>query len=139
MPQDAFGTMNLVGALNQGINSFSDLGVGTAIVKRKTEPDESFLATAWTMQVIRGCVISLIGMLLSVPLAFLYQDPQNPWQSLLPIFLASTATLAVSGFISLNNNLAVRHLKLRLANRVHRAMPSEWLREFFRCTHSGHH
>ena len=113
VPQDAFGTMNLVGALNQGINSFSDLGVGTAIVKRKTEPDESFLATAWTMQVIRGCVISLIGMLLSVPLALVYQDDQNPWQSLLPIFLASTATLAISGFISLNNNLAVRHLKLR--------------------------
>jgi len=116
VPQDAFGKMQIVGALNQGINSFSDLGVGTAIVKRKAEPDENFLATAWTMQVIRGCVISLIGMLLSVPLAFLYQDPQNPWQSLLPVFLASTATLAITGFVSLNNHLAVRHLKLRLCS-----------------------
>jgi O-antigen/teichoic acid export membrane protein len=116
VPTAAFGTMQIVGALNQGINSFSDLGVSTAIVKRKEEPSEAFLATAWTMQVIRGCVISLIGMLLSVPLALLYQDPQNPWQSLLPIFLASTATLALSGFTSLNNPLAVRHLKLKLCS-----------------------
>lgn len=116
VPTAAFGTMQIVGTLNQGINSFSDLGVGTAVVKRREEPDENFLATAWTMQVVRGVVISLIGMLLSVPLAFIYQDPQNPWQSLLPVFLASTATLAINGFASLNNHLAVRHLKLKLCS-----------------------
>jgi O-antigen/teichoic acid export membrane protein len=116
VPAAAFGTMQIVGVLNQGINSFSDIGVGTAIIKRKEEPDEDFIATAWTMQVIRGIVIGIVGMILSVPLALLYQDPQNPWLSLLPVFLASTGIMAVTGFNSLNNHLAVRHLRLKLCS-----------------------
>ena len=51
---DLFGLMSLVNVIIMGLGLFSDIGVGTSIIRSKRGNDPDFLNSAWTMQVIRG-------------------------------------------------------------------------------------
>lgn len=72
----AFGVVAIADALVRGLQMFSEIGIGPAIVQSKRDADDpAFLRTAWTMQVLRGFVLAVVTAALAIPLARLYDDP----------------------------------------------------------------
>ncbi len=118
MPE-AFGIMSVISALMMALYLLSDIGTGVSIVQSKRGSEKDFLNTAWTLQVIRGAALWLVGISVSLVIAFgqklhwfsagtVYADPRL--QSLLVV--ASFATV-ISGFASVNIRLAERKLNLK--------------------------
>lgn len=110
---EAFGIMALVASVLQGLELFSDVGIGPSLIQNPRE-DASFVNTAWTMQVLRGLVLTAIAVALAIPLASFYGNPDLLW--LLPV-VASTSLIA--GFQStrmftLNRRLDVRRIEVTL-------------------------
>ncbi|MDP6977027.1 MAG: oligosaccharide flippase family protein [Myxococcota bacterium] len=71
---EAFGLMGLAAVLIQGLILFSDLGIGPSIIQNKEGDRREFLDTAWTMQVIRGVVLTLLTAAAAWPFARFYED-----------------------------------------------------------------
>lgn len=110
---EVFGLMALIMVVIQGLNNFSDVGVGPAIMQSRRGDDPDFLNTAFTMQAVRGLVLWLACIVLAVPIAHFYDTPELAWY------------LPVAGFISVINGLlttrmeqANRHLQLGLLTRI---------------------
>src|SRR5690606_155295 len=74
LPREAFGVMLLVQVVLQGVERFSDLGVGPAIIQNERE-DRSFLDTAWTLQSIRGSILMGCAVALAWPIAIFFEQP----------------------------------------------------------------
>lgn len=74
--QEAFGLTAIVGAFLQALQLFSDLGIGPSIIQSARGEDRTFLATAWTLQVVRGAVIWLCVCIAAIPLAHSYGLPE---------------------------------------------------------------
>jgi O-antigen/teichoic acid export membrane protein len=74
LPKEAFGVMLLVNTVMQGINLFSDLGIGPAIIQNKRD-DAKFLNTAYTMQAARGLGLTLFALAVAWPVAAAYDEP----------------------------------------------------------------
>lgn len=83
---EAFGLMGLVNIFLMGLQLFSDTGIGPSIVRSQRGEDPVFLRTAWTVQVIRGAILSLLCLGLATPFALLYDEPELrhliPWAGL---------------------------------------------------------
>lgn len=94
VPAD-FGLMTLVNVFLQGLQMFSDVGIGPSIIQNKRGDDPAFLDTAWTVQVIRGAALWGGSCLLAVPLGAFYGEPML-WK-LLPV---AGVTALISGFNS---------------------------------------
>jgi len=110
---EAFGIMALMATVLQGLELFSDIGIGPSLIQNERQ-DPAFVNTAWTMQVVRGLAIWVIACALAVPLAAFYQAEQLAW--LLPIV---SATALLAGFNStklftLNRDLDVRRITLSM-------------------------
>jgi O-antigen/teichoic acid export membrane protein len=73
---EAFGLMAIVSVFVAGLNMFSDLGIGPSIVYNRRGEEPDFLNTAWTIQIIRGAVITLGAMSLAWPVAKIYDSPE---------------------------------------------------------------
>jgi O-antigen/teichoic acid export membrane protein len=56
-----FGLMALVNVFLLGLELFSDIGIGPALVQSKRD-DPDFVNTVWTMQVVRGLALCSIAM-----------------------------------------------------------------------------
>ena len=105
---DAFGLMLVVNAVIQGLEMFSDLGVGQSIIQDKRGEDPRFLNTAWTMQVIRGMVLFVGALVLAGVTSRVYLDmPQLLY--LIPVCAIGTL---VNGFNSTNLYLLNRRIHL---------------------------
>ena len=76
---EAFALVAYASILMQGLQMFSDVGVGPAIIQNPRGDDPDFLNTAWTVQVIRGLILFLASVLLGWPMAWLYNEPQLTW------------------------------------------------------------
>ncbi|MBE9035690.1 oligosaccharide flippase family protein [aff. Roholtiella sp. LEGE 12411] len=74
-----FGLMAVVNTLRAGIDLFSDIGIPQSIIHNKRGDEPTFLNTAWTLQVIRGWVLWLIFLLITLPIANLYNDQRLLW------------------------------------------------------------
>lgn len=109
---EAFGLMALVGVFLQGLEMFSDIGVGPSIIQNQRGDDRRFLNTAWTLQLIRGVAISIVALLVAGPLASFYQMPELAW--LLPVAGLSSlaAGLNSTGIFSANRSLSLGRLTL---------------------------
>jgi O-antigen/teichoic acid export membrane protein len=103
--REVFGLMALVDVFLQGLHMFSDVGIGSSIVRSKRH-DRDFLDTAWTLQAVRGCVLWCGSCLLAWPVAAFYGVPLLCW--LIP---SAALTAAVNGF----NSTALFTLERRLA------------------------
>lgn len=101
----AFGLMGLVSVFLLGISLFSDMGTVPAIVRSSRGEDPDFLATAWTLQVIRGLALASLCWLLAAPYARIYDEPEL--RRLLPL---AGLTAIVHGLYSVNAALADRRL-----------------------------
>ena len=108
-----FGLMNLVNTFIQGLQGFSDVGIGPAIIQNKRGDEPGFLNTAWTIQALRGVMLSAVATLIAWPVARLYTDRQLLW--LMPV---AGLTALIAGFNStalftLNRHLEVGRLTVR--------------------------
>ena len=72
---EVFGIMVLVEMVLAGIQMFSDFGIGTGVVRSPRGNQQRFLATAWTLQVMRGAGLWLATCVAAVPMAIVYEAP----------------------------------------------------------------
>ncbi len=108
--RDDFGLMGLVTVVLIGLQLFSDIGIGPAIIQNKRQ-DARFLNTAWTIQVFRGFALWGAAALLAWPLSVLWADKGGgPLATLLPVVAVSAA---ISGFLSTNWFTANRQLAVK--------------------------
>jgi O-antigen/teichoic acid export membrane protein len=119
MPE-AFGLMAVVLTLLTALTLLSDIGTGTVIIQSERGAEPAFLNTAWTMQIIRGVVIWLLGLLIALGIGWgqswgafrtdtVYDSP------VLPLLLAASIfSMVLQGFSSVNDKLAERNLQLKL-------------------------
>lgn len=116
---EMFGVMAIVSVLLAGISMFSDLGIFQNIIQSKRSGEKSYVDTAWTIQILRGGVITVILLGLAVVLYFLndsgvfsdtsvYAAPELPW-----IIAVMSMTALISGFNSINLALLNRDLRLK--------------------------
>jgi len=104
---EAFGLMALVFVVIQGLQMLSDLGIGPSIIQNERGDDPTFLNTAWTLQILRGGVIYLSVVALSIPASWLYAEPRLTY--LLPVV---GFTALISGFDSSARHSVNRRLTL---------------------------
>jgi O-antigen/teichoic acid export membrane protein len=68
----ALGLMVLVHTFSQGLRMFSDVGINLSVVQHRRGDDGAFVATAWTLQGLRGLVLWVAASALAWPYAALY-------------------------------------------------------------------
>lgn len=108
---EAFGLMALAQVFSQGLAMLSDIGVGPSIVQNDRGDDPDFLATAWTMQVIRGFVLAMAMCLLAYPASWFYEEP-----ILFPLLAMLSIGTVINAFQSIGIATATRTMQLgRLA------------------------
>jgi O-antigen/teichoic acid export membrane protein len=110
---EAFGIMALVNALQQGLQLFSDVGIGPSIVQGKRGDDPAFLNTAWTVQALRGFGLTCVAAAIAVPFANFYGNPLLAW-----ILAVSATTALISGFNSTRLYSMYRHVDLARVSAI---------------------
>jgi len=63
---EAFGLMAAVNTLYFGLQMFSDVGLGQSVVRSRRGEDVRFLGTAWLVQLLRGVLLALLILVLSL-------------------------------------------------------------------------
>lgn len=91
---EAFGLMALVQVFIAGVSMFSDVGINASIIQNKRN-DQSFLNTAWTLQIVRGFGIWIILCIISLPVAKFYEK-----DILTPLLIISGLSTIINGFKS---------------------------------------
>lgn len=105
---EAFGLMALVTVVIQGINMFSDTGIQSSIIQNSRGDKPYFLNTAWTIQVVRGILLTVIVASLAIPFAQIYNEPQ-----LLALIPIAGFSALISGFNSTSLYTERRHLRVK--------------------------
>lgn len=106
--EEAFGLMALVNVFLQGLQLFSDIGIGPAIIQNPRGDEPRFLNTAWTIQVGRGFALWVVACLGGYPFALFYDEPILAW--MIPV--AALSALG-AGFNSTKLFTLNRHLNLK--------------------------
>lgn len=70
-----FGIMAIVNSIRTGAELISDVGIGQNIVSDRDGDKQSFVNTAWTIQIIRGAVLGLLVFVAAGSIGKLYDDP----------------------------------------------------------------
>jgi len=103
---EIFGLMSLVNIVIMGLHLFSDVGSAPTVIRSDRGDDPELLNNVWTIQVIRGVVLWIGCLILAVPAAHIYAEPQLYW--LLPI----VGLICISsGFSSTAVFTLVRHME----------------------------
>jgi len=102
-----FGQMALINVFMQGLQMFSDVGTGPAIVQSRRGDDPAFLDTAWTIQCIRGTLLWLGSWAIAVPAAAFFGQPLLAW--LIP---AAGFSALLGGLEATSMHTLQRHLRL---------------------------
>jgi O-antigen/teichoic acid export membrane protein len=104
---EAFGIMALVTVLLVGLAMLSDLGIAPAIQGSKRGDDPDFLNTAWTLNLIRGGVLFVVGCALAWPMAVIYDE-----RLLLQVVPVACISLLILSLEPTRTDTAERHLNL---------------------------
>jgi O-antigen/teichoic acid export membrane protein len=105
---EAFGLMALATVFLVGLQMFSDIGLKPAVIRDPRGDDPKFLNTAWTIQVVRGLLLCVIGAAIAYPLSLIYEQP-----ILFPLLAVLSTTAAINGFMSIGMATAERRLDFR--------------------------
>jgi O-antigen/teichoic acid export membrane protein len=108
---EAFGLMALIASVLQGLELFSDIGIGPSIIQND-RADRRFVNTAFTMQAGRGVVLWLIACALSPILADAYDEPALAWMLPLCAVNAVLAGLHNTNLVTLNRDLNLRSVEI---------------------------
>lgn len=115
---EMFGVMAIANIILYGLALFSDFGLGQSIIQSRRGEDPVFLNTAWMVQILRGAILWLITLLISLGLylAGSYQllpEGSAYANKMLPaVVVALSFNALISGFES--NKLALARRKLEL-------------------------
>ena len=123
MPE-AFGVMAIASTVMIGLAMFSDLGLKQFIVQSPRGGEQSYLNTAWVIQILRGVLLwgsaivvsaflAGMGQVGLVPAASVYASPILPW-----IIIALCFSTVISGFASTKLLEASRGLSLGYLTRL---------------------
>lgn len=104
---EAFGLMALVQVIMTGIALATTFGLRVSVLQNPRGDDPDFLNTVWTLQALRGAVIWVVILLLAIPFARLYGEPELA--QMLPV---AGLSLLIAGFHSTNVLTVQRHLAL---------------------------
>ncbi len=121
---EAFGLMSVVYVLMAGLTLLSDFGINQSIIQNKRGDDPLFLNTAWVVQILRGGVITVFIVLLSlgipvmvgagwIPENSVYADPMLPW-----VLVVFSSTAIFQGFESTRIALARRRVLLKRVTQL---------------------
>ena len=111
---EAFGLMVLVNLVIQGLQMFSDIGLGPSVVQNPRGEEPVFLRTAWTVNILKNSGLWVVACLLSWPLAMLYREPELA--ALLPVVAVALLVPVLLGsrlYVGLSE-VAFRQLVLAL-------------------------
>lgn len=113
----AFGVMALVTVVMQGLQMFSEVGIGPSIIQNRRGEEEAFLNTAWTIQVIRGFVLWIGACLLAWPAAWFFGQKDPLAEELVYMLPVVGFTSVLGGFnatavFTLNRKMAIRQVIL---------------------------
>ena len=103
-----FGLMALVTTITMGATLLSDIGLLPGVISSPRGDDPAFLDTAWTIQIVRGCLLWIAVLILTIPIARFYHDQRL--YLLIPVVGFSTI---IDGFASTNLLTASRHIGVK--------------------------
>jgi O-antigen/teichoic acid export membrane protein len=105
---EMFGVMLLINTLRTGAELLSDIGIGQSVVKSVRGDEKRFLNTAWTLQLLRGVLLTALTVAAAVPIGSIYNQPE-----LTPILLAISPVFLFTGLQAPGLFLMQRHMRLR--------------------------
>lgn len=99
---ELFGVMAIAYMIMYGLALFSDVGLRQSIVQSKRGNDATFLNTAWSIQILRGALIWVIALAVSIFIALANHLGVAPSNSVYahPVLPYVIAILSISAFIS---------------------------------------
>jgi O-antigen/teichoic acid export membrane protein len=103
--------MTMVNFLVLGLSMISDVGILPNIIQHKRGDEPAFLNTAWTIQVLRGVVLLILGGVFAYPLSIYYEQPE-----LISLAPVACLTALFNGFDS--TNIATIRRKITLGRVV---------------------
>ena len=115
---DVFGMVAWLSTVLTGLQMFSDVGIGPAIIQNKRGEEDRFLRTAYSVQVMRGFAIFAVACALAWPLARFYGIAAFAY--LIPV-VALTAVIEgfrSTAFFRINRQLRMRELTLLETSRT---------------------
>lgn len=115
---EMFGIMALAQVFLFMMTLISDIGIKPSIIRSKRGDDPHFLNTAWTIQIIRGAIITALVLLVALIIKVAnqyglfsensaYTDPELPM-----IIAVMSLTSLINGFSSINIIIANRKMLL---------------------------
>ena len=105
---ELLGTMLLINTLRTGGELLTDVGVGQSIVNNPRGNQPDFYNTAWTIQIVRGLALFALALMLAIPVASAYDNPEL--QVLLP---AAAPIFLLTGFASPARFLLQKAMEVR--------------------------
>ncbi len=104
---EVFGLLAMVQLIHFSLHMLADVGLSQAVTSDPRGDDEDFLNTIWSMQVVRGLVLTFATLLATWPAAVWFKEPRMYW--IVPVATVSTF---VHGFVSTRVFTCYRHLHL---------------------------
>lgn len=114
----AFGVMALVTVFMQGLQMFSEVGIGPSIIQNRRGDDPDFLNTAWTIQVMRGVALWIATCLLAWPVSEFFGRDDPLARELLYILPVIGFSSVLGGFNSTAVFSLNRHLRIGRATML---------------------
>ena len=105
---EVFGLAALVQIVLYGADMFSDIGIRDSVIRSKRGDEPEYLDTAWTVQVIRGFGVWLLGCAVAYPVAVIYEEPL-----LRDMIIVGGFVSVFQGFTSTKELQADRHIQLK--------------------------
>ncbi|MGQ0456803.1 MAG: oligosaccharide flippase family protein [Hyphomicrobium sp.] len=127
---EAFGIVSVVLVVQTILVYMSDLGLRQTIIQSRRGDDPAFLNTAWTMQIMRGFAMFIVGLVVAGLLALaagaghLRSDTTWGHPQLPALMAVASAWTVIAGFQSTNLATATRKIAL------HRILAIELVAQF---------
>lgn len=108
---EIFGLMMVINSIRTGIELTLDAGIGQNIVRNPSGEDPVFYNTAWTLQILRGIFLTVVGIAAALPLAHLFELP------ILSVVLpVASLQFLISGLNSVSRFLVRRRVQFVRSN-----------------------
>ena len=75
-PED-FGLLGIGLVVLAGLNQFTELGIDQSLIQQEEEDVGEYLNTAWVIQILRGSLIAIIGLVSAPSIAYLLREPRS--------------------------------------------------------------
>jgi O-antigen/teichoic acid export membrane protein len=108
---ELFGLMVIVNTVRTAISLFTDVGTGQNVIVNPLAEEPEFYNTAWTINLIRGCSLSVLCFIVAKPLASLYGVPE-----ISAIFPVMGMFFVTEGFAAMSRPLVQRRLQFGRLN-----------------------